>query len=103
MNNRAMTQRIKTAKNTCGDKEKGLTEKRQRVFELLLNAASPLSAYELTDAYNAAYSPPIKAMSVYRILDYLTSVHLTHRLNSANKYIACANQPRCNGHALSLF
>ena len=29
-------------------------------------------------------------MSAYRILDFLASVHLAHRLNTANKYVACA-------------
>ena len=103
MTSAELAQLIKAAQHVCGEKGKGLTEKRQRVLEIMLKQKSVMSAYELTDAYNAQYSPPIKAMSIYRILDYLESAQLVHRLLSANKFMACANQQKCNDHQLSLF
>lgn len=103
MDNKITAQRIQSAKHACDDKGKGLTEKRQRVLEILLNAERPMSAYELTDAYNADHCQPIKAMSVYRILDYLTSVDFAHRLLSLNKYMVCVHPPGAEEHGLSLF
>lgn len=66
-----------------------LTPKRKQILELLLDSDHPLSAYELLDGYNRLSSTRMPPMSVYRILDYLESQHLVHKLSTNNKYVAC--------------
>ena len=68
-----------------------MTKKRRGVLELLLASDVPLSAYEITDAYNKVIEKPMPAMSVYRILEFLESEDLVHKLSSTNKYIACSH------------
>lgn len=90
-------------RRACEKTGRKLTEKRQRVLEILLKADCPMSAYELTDAYNKINQPQIMAMSIYRILEFLESVQLIHRLQSANKYVACSGLHNCSHHPFSLF
>ena len=66
-----------------------LTTKRQNVFDLLVSESNPLSAYDIVEAYKDRYESAIPAMSVYRILDFLTESGLTHKLESVNKYMVC--------------
>jgi Fur family zinc uptake transcriptional regulator len=77
------------AKVICERAGSRLTDTRQHMLEVLLEVNKPLSAYEITEEYNQLIEPQIKTMSVYRILDFLESVHLVHRLQSINKYVVC--------------
>ncbi|WP_241651588.1 Fur family transcriptional regulator [Pseudoalteromonas sp. PS5] len=93
---------LKQAQAKCQSLGLRLTEKRQGVLEILLQTVEPLSAYELTDKYNKSTNSPILAMSVYRILEFLESVNLAHRIHSANKYIACKSLDGACHHHLSV-
>jgi Fur family zinc uptake transcriptional regulator len=77
------------AKGVCEKAGSRLTDTRQHMLEVLLEVNKPLSAYEITEQYNQLIEPKIMTMSVYRILDFLESVHLVHRLQSINKYVVC--------------
>lgn len=77
------------AKGVCEKAGSRLTDTRQHMLEVLLEVNKPLSAYEITEQYNQVIEPKIMTMSVYRILDFLESVHLVHRLQSINKYVVC--------------
>lgn len=68
-----------------------LTEKRERVLAQLIRSDTPLSAYEVADQLNKENDLRMPAMSVYRILDFLVSIQLVHKLSSANKYLACSH------------
>lgn len=103
VNKQQLKKTIRFANTKCEASGKKLTEKRQQVLEILLHARTPLSAYELTDQFNKVMDAPILAMSVYRILDFLESVDLVHRLKSENKFMACSHlNARCQ-HQLSMF
>jgi Fur family transcriptional regulator, zinc uptake regulator len=80
---------VNEARHICEITGNRLTETRQHVLEVLLTLDTPVSAYELTERYNLLIDAPIMAMSVYRILDFLESIHLVHRIHSINKYIIC--------------
>jgi Fur family zinc uptake transcriptional regulator len=82
---------IDRAQDICTHSGSRLTEKRKRILELLLISDIPLSAYEVADAYNKSADSKMPTMSVYRILDFLESEHLAHKLSSANKYVACSH------------
>lgn len=82
---------IKHAEQQCQANGSRLTDKRKQVLSGLVQSNKALSAYELVDYCETAFSERIPAMSVYRILDFLESEHLVHKLNLANKYVACAH------------
>ena len=91
------------AQQICGDKQIKLTEKRLNLFASLLHAEEALSAYELAETYKANFDQSIPAMSVYRILDFLTEQGLVHKLDSANKYIACSHLTCSHQHEIPQF
>jgi Fur family zinc uptake transcriptional regulator len=63
------------------------TEPRRRVYELLLQAAAPVKAYDIMEAYaDRAAKPP----TVYRALEFLEQSGLAHRIPSLNAFVACA-------------
>lgn len=91
------------AEDICAHSGGRLTEKRKRILELLLNSKTPLSAYEVADAYNQSSESSMPAMSVYRILDFLESELLAHKLSSANKYVACSHIACDHAHQVPQF
>lgn len=103
VNKQQLKKTIRFANTKCETSGKKLTEKRQQVLEILLKAKKPLSAYELTDQFNKVMDAPILAMSVYRILDFLESVDLVHRLKSENKFMACSHANEGCHHQPSMF
>lgn len=98
------------AERLCRTRGARLTPQRRRVYELLVRAGEPLTAYELLrrlagDGGNPA--PP----TVYRALDFLQAHGLVHRLASRNRFVACDHPEHgahsgvflvcgCCGHAL---
>lgn len=91
------------AKEMCARSGGRLTEKRKRILELLLNSKTPLSAYEVADAYNRSSESTMPTMSVYRILDFLKTESLAHKLSSANKYVACSHIACNHDHQVPQF
>lgn len=94
---------MRKAQDTCSHSGSRLTEKRKRILELLLLSGTPLSAYEVADAYNRDAEATMPAMSVYRILDFLESEQLVHKLSSANKYVACSHIACSHDHEIPQF
>ncbi|WP_163930941.1 Fur family transcriptional regulator [Paraferrimonas sp. SM1919] len=68
-----------------------LTPKREAVLNALLMTEKACSAYELIDFCKAKLDLSFSAMSIYRILDFLKEQQLVHKLEVANKYVACAH------------
>ena len=92
MNRKQLNHVLDRVKEICTRSGWRLTEKRRGVLELLLMSDVPLSAYEITDAYNQVTKKSITAMTVYRIVGFLESENLVHKLNSTNnKYVACSH------------
>ena len=79
------------------------TNKRKEVLSSLLQAGIALSAYELIDCYQENFGQSIPAMSIYRILDFLRSQGLVHKLHLANKYVACTHIACNHEHEVSQF
>jgi Fur family zinc uptake transcriptional regulator len=91
MNTQQLSHIICKAKDICARSGGRLTEKRKHVLERLLESNTPLSAYEIADAYNKVSEKSMPTMSVYRILEFLEAESLVHKLSSANKYVACSH------------
>ena len=79
------------AQGHCEQRGTRLTEKRKQVLMGLLESDKALSAYELTEFCRDRLGFDLLPMSVYRILEFLEGEHLAHRLNLANKYVACSH------------
>jgi Fur family zinc uptake transcriptional regulator len=94
---------IEEAEMRCKEQGARLTEKRKQVLSGLLSSPTALSAYELMDFCNSEYEQALPAMSVYRILDFLQEQHLVHKLNLANKYVACAHITCNHDHGVPQF
>lgn len=94
---------IASAQEKCADAGVKLTEKRQKILELMLASETPLSPYEVVDRYNAEMAAKMPANSAYRILDFLASENLAHKLSSANKYVACSHIACSHQHEVPQF
>lgn len=94
---------LQSAKQICTNKDIKLTSKRMNIFASLLDVGEAKSAYELAELYKVNFGQSIPAMSVYRILDFLAEQSLVHKLDSANKYIACSHLSCCHTHQIPQF
>lgn len=91
MNQHQLQKVLAKAEAQCAEAGGRLTDKRKRILAVLLQSKVPLSAYEVAEIYNRSEQANMPAMSVYRILDFLESSQLVHKLDSANKYVACSH------------
>lgn len=103
MNKQQLNKIMNKAQDMCAHSGGRLTEKRKRILELLLISKTPLSAYEVADNYNKTSDANIPAMSVYRMLDFLESEQLVHKLSSTNKYVACSHITCDHSHEIPQF
>ena len=94
---------IQHAEQHCDRRGSRLTQKRKQVLTGLVKTNKALSAYELIDFCKQEYAVSLPAMSVYRILDFLESELLVHKLNLANKYVACMHISCDHAHAVPQF
>ena len=101
MNNLEST--IKHAEQQCRDHGVRLTEKRKQISTGLIESNKALSAYELIAFCKQRFNTTMPAMSVYRILEFLEDQHLVHKLNLANKYVACMHISCDHAHAVPQF
>jgi len=79
------------AEDYCKSHGSRLTTKRKNVLSSLIKSDKALSAYHLIDACKEDFGDTLPAMSMYRILDFLEKEKLVHKLNLANKYVACSH------------
>ena len=94
---------IDHADQNCKEHGEKLTSKRKQVLSGLLKSGRAMSAYELVDYCKKEFSETLPAMSVYRILDFLQQEQLVHKLNLANKFVACSHIRCGHAHAVSQF
>lgn len=94
---------IDHAEQYCKKHGSRLTTKRKQVLWGLIKSEKALSAYELIDFCEKEFGQAIPAMSVYRILQFLEDEKLVHKLNLANKYVACAHITCDHVHSIPQF
>lgn len=94
---------IHHAEQQCKTRGARLTVKRKQILKGLVESKKALSAYELIKYCKDEYGESIPAMSVYRILEFLQDQHLVHKLNLANKYVACVHISSDHTHAVPQF
>jgi Fur family zinc uptake transcriptional regulator len=79
------------AEKICRLKGLILTTKRKLILTALLQIKRAVSAYELIELLETQFKESLAPMSIYRSLAFLEKCHLVHKLNIANKYVACAD------------
>lgn len=94
---------MRHAEQHCKANGSRLTAKRKQVLSGLLKSNKALSAYELVDFCKKEFGEALPAMSVYRILDFLQGERLVHKLDLANKYVACSHIACDHAHGVPQF
>lgn len=79
---------LSRAEEACDERGRRLTPLRRRVLEVLAESHMPLGAYDIVARLKRT-SDAAPAMSVYRVLDFLVSEGLAHRIESRNAFLAC--------------
>ncbi len=86
-----ISQTLQQAEANCDAHGVRLTTKRKRVLACLLESGRAQSAYELIDSVKQTYGDNMQPTTMYRMLDFLVSENLVHKLQLANKYVACSH------------
>ena len=94
---------LERAESDCGKYGTRLTSKRKHILLSLLQSDKAMSAYEIVDYCKNEFGKTMPAMSVYRILDFLQEKRLVHKLNSANKFVACSHITCDHDHEVTQF
>lgn len=76
------------AEARCKAQGEAWTAPRRGIYEVLLAAEDPRTAYELMAAYKRGHRPAAPP-TVYRALDFLVGIGLAHRVESRKAYLAC--------------
>ena len=98
-----ITNKLKLAEKMCQQQGMRLTHKRKQVLSILLPLNKAISAYELIELFKSQHQEELSPMSAYRILDFLIEANLVHKINIANKYIACAHIGTEHSHEFRQF
>jgi len=87
---------LSDAESICARRGARLTPKRQAVLSLLLQDHVPLGAYEIAERVEWDGRRPA-SVAIYRVLAFLESLGLVHRIESLNAYLACVRPSRAHG------
>lgn len=82
--------RLLQAEALCRAQGQRFTAGQREIYQLLLNAQAPVSAYQLLDSINREQGRRVYPQTVYRTLALLQARGLVHKLESANAYLPCA-------------
>lgn len=91
------------AEASCQTNGARLTDKRKRVLTGLLKSQKAQSAYDLIDYMRKEFDESLQPTTTYRILDFLASENLVHKLHLANKYVACSHISCGHAHEVPQF
>jgi len=89
MKNSSVQSTLERASEKCINHGEKLTPKRSLILKTMIEADSPLSAYDIINNISTRNNTAMPATSVYRILAFLESLNLVHKLASENKYVPC--------------
>ena len=85
---RRIADRIEAAVTSCARQGVALTELRRQVFGLILEAGTPVTAYQLLDRLKKTRKGAVPP-TIYRALDFLLARRLIHKIESLNAFIPC--------------
>jgi Fur family transcriptional regulator, zinc uptake regulator len=67
------------------------TEIRAAVYDVIIGADAPLSAYDIADRMSARLTRRVAPNTIYRILELFLAHNIVSRIESKNAYVACAH------------
>lgn len=85
----AVAAALQAAEARCVAAGERWTPSRHRTYEMLLEAAAPVKAYDLVAAFGRQGEPLAKPPTIYRALEFLIVHSLAHRIESLNAFVAC--------------
>jgi Fur family zinc uptake transcriptional regulator len=85
---RAIEGQLDRAAQACARQGAQLTELRRRVLNLILEAETPLTAYQLLERLREIRRGAVPP-TIYRALDFLMQQGLIHKIERLNAFIAC--------------
>jgi Fur family zinc uptake transcriptional regulator len=83
-----MDKALQNLKNYCETHNHRFTDPRGFVFEIVLLAKKPVTAYEVLESLGHKIQGA-KPPTAYRALDFLKEHGFIHRIESLNAYVAC--------------
>lgn len=83
------------AAKICAEHGAALTDLRRTVLQLVLEAETPLTAYQLLDRLKEIRKSAVPP-TIYRALDFLTEQGLIHKVERLNAFIPCIDHD--HGH-----
>ena len=86
---RAINEHLEEAAKLCLANGTRLTDLRQTVLTLMLEADGPLTAYQLLDQLKEIRKGAVPP-TVYRALDFLIENRLIHKVERLNAFIPCS-------------
>ena len=93
--------RLEAAASLCARRGQRFTTQRRAVFELVLLASGPVTAYELLERLRVA-SPGATPATVYRALEFLMTARLVQKVESLSACIPCIDDDH-HDHAAQFF
>lgn len=87
---------LRRAEAVCRERGARFTQLRRRVFELIVDAGQPITAYELLSRLAADGGNPAPP-TVYRALEFLQAHGLVHRLASQSRWVVCDHPEDAHG------
>ena len=85
---RAVAASLARARARCGAR---LTDTREAILRLILEAGRPVTAYELLDALSGQTGRPRNPPTVYRALEFLLEQGIVSRVESLGAYTICSH------------
>jgi Fur family zinc uptake transcriptional regulator len=85
---RAVEAQLEAAALACARQGAQLTELRRCVLALILEAKSPLTAYQLLDRLKETRKGAVPP-TIYRALDFLVEQRLVHKVERLNAFVPC--------------
>jgi Fur family zinc uptake transcriptional regulator len=85
---RAIRSELERAAQACERRGSNLTELRQLVLRLVLEAEGPSTAYQLLDRLKQIHERAVPP-TIYRALDFLMEQRLIHRVERLNAFVPC--------------
>ncbi|WP_428390276.1 transcriptional repressor [Lichenicoccus sp.] len=90
--------KLQAAESICAARGTRMTNLRRQVLGLVLETATPSSAYDLLDRLRVSHkgaAPP----TIYRALDFLLEQGLVHKVERLSAYIGCVHSQDAEHHA----
>ncbi len=96
-----MDKRLDTAAKTCAARGAQFTPQRRAVFRLILEARTPITAYELLNLLRVSHAKATPA-TIYRAIEFLVANDLIHKVESLSAFIPCI-EVAGHGHAAQFY